>query len=230
MHRVWGDWMRKIVGRGLTFLPILLWAGALLYYEGLYRVSLVVLAALAHECGHLLAFSLLGLPAPTLQPVAGGMRLKSSAFLSYKEESIVALGGPLINLLTFMLSWLLPLGWLADFGEISLLSALYNLVPTGALDGERILSSFLGLFCPENVREGVMRTLSFAMLFLALFLSLLLLFLGGNTIYPSALWFGALFALPTDLTKNEENKGKKRKQEKKRGFIDVLAECCEKLV
>ena len=227
MHRVWGDWVRKIVGRGLTVLPIVLWAGALLYYEGIYRVALVVLVAVAHECGHLLAFSLLGLPSPSLLPVAGGVRFVTSAFLSYKEECLVALGGPLINLLTFTLARVAPYSWLADFGEISLLTALYNLAPLKALDGERMMSALLALILSDAARERVMRVVSFSALMLALFTSLLFLFLGGDTIYPSVLCFFALFSLPTSLTKNEENGEKKRKTEKKRGFVDVLAECSE---
>ena len=216
-----------MTGWGLTCLPIVLWAGALYYFEGAYRLHLVVLSAAFHECGHLLAFSSLGIGTPHFRLEANGVRMVSPRMLSYGEEILVAMAGPLMNLLIWGVTFYTNQPWIQAFGEISLLTALYNLVPTGALDGERILSSLLSLCFGSLLSERVTAFLSYAVLFLALFSSLLGLFLGGDTLYGAVVWMAALFSQPFPNTKLEETGENERENEILRGFIGFSAQCRE---
>ena len=108
---------------------------------------LTVCAAIIHEFGHCAAHFLIG--AGTALPHASlcGFGLLPRRMLSYKEEIFVAAGGPLANLLTFLL--LLPLypsEWAEPFALINLLCAASNLLPVKSYDGYRILSATLSLF------------------------------------------------------------------------------------
>ena len=136
---------RRRLGRFFLILPALLWVGAVLWFEGLYSLLLVGLSAVFHECGHLLAFSLLGLPAPKLVPVARGVRFAAPCTLSYREEMLIAMAGPVANLASFLFGCVT--GGFAPafrtFGDISLLTGLCNLAPMNDLDGERILRCLL---------------------------------------------------------------------------------------
>ena len=197
---------RKTLGRCLVFLPGALWVVAVCYFEGVYSFILVALSALFHECGHLLAFSLLGLPAPRLVPVARGMRLSASCPLSYREECLIALAGPLANGVCYLvgLCFRTPLPFLAEFGEMSLMTGLCNLAPMSDLDGERILACLLA---PHLSARGLYLAKLFiarATLFLSLTGSLLLLWLTGGGTYTAFLCLGALLMLPCGK-KSEES-------------------------
>lgn len=195
---------RKAAGTVCLYLPSLMWLGALLYFEGLYDLLLVGLCALFHECGHLMAFSLLGLPPPRPVPVPRGIRLETRALLSYRQEALVALGGPLANfavvLPALLWGWRYP--WLFAFGEMSFFTAVGNLFPTEDLDGERMLRCFLSCRFSREAADGVCAFLGGASLVLTLLGSLVLLWHGVNAAYPAFLALGGLLAQPVRDYKN----------------------------
>ena len=206
--------MRRGVGRILLFLPSLLWVGAICYFEGIYSFLMVALAALFHECGHLLAFSLLGLPAPKVVPVARGVRLAAGRGLSYREELLIALAGPLANGICFLAG--LVFGGrnpaLAAFGEVSLMTALCNLAPIETLDGARILTCLLAPHLSDRALFVTRKTVGWVSLYLGLIGSLLILWLTGGGTYTAFLCLGALLMLPCGNSL-EEKRGFKRKRE-----------------
>ncbi len=203
--------LRVVLGRCLLYFPSLVWVVALLYFEGIFNVLLVGLCALFHECGHLLAFSLLGLPTPQLRIVSGGLRLQTAGWLSYRQEGWIAFAGPLANLVIWGISLLFPhLPWLTLFGETSLFTALGNLAPTGELDGERILTCLLSSHLAPDTVQNTVRWLGFTILAGVLLASLVLLWLGVGAIYPAFLAFGALLAEKRGFDKK---RGKMRKTE-----------------
>ena len=136
-------------------------------------------ALIFHEWGHLCAFFLLGICAPTFRLRGVGARLCADRPLLAREEALVALAGPLFNILLAVFS----LCFLGDFGflcaAVHLLFAIGNLLPFGGCDGERLLRLFLLRTLGER---GERITNVFRVFFLSLFfyLSLFLFFLTGN--------------------------------------------------
>ena len=194
------------MGRFFLFLPGILWLLAVLWFEGLYSLLMVGLSALFHECGHLLAFSLLGLPAPRLVPVARGVRFAAPCTLSYREELLIALAGPLANLICFLIG--LATGDFAPalraFGDISLLTGLCNLAPMGALDGERILRCLLAGHMDSRSLYYVSRCITVCTIFLGAAGALIILWLTGGGTYPAFLSIGALLSLPCEKKAKEK--------------------------
>lgn len=159
----------------LTFLFILIW-GALNYGGGagpLYGI-IVTLAlftlVLLHELGHSLAAIGYGIPVRdiTLLPIGGLARLERMPEKPL-HELVVALAGPLVNvilaaiLLPMILFWVVghgasfSLNMLREPGLMGLLFflftanvslAVFNMLPAFPLDGGRVLRAGLGFFTP----------------------------------------------------------------------------------
>ena len=131
--------LKRGLSLALSLLPALFWILLTLAFDLPYIAHLSLLAALIHELFHILAFSLLSSRC-TLRFSFSGMRLSGSRTLSYLEEMLVALAGPLGNLLLFVLFSLIfgREEYLFIFGIINLFSALLNLLPIESLDGYRI--------------------------------------------------------------------------------------------
>ena len=168
--------------------PLFVAVGVWYAFKGeLFLFFLSALVAIQHECAHAFAAAKLGykLNAIILMPygavIDGDLR-----GISFKDEILVALCGPLCNLITAIffvaLWWIHPA--LYAFTDVacysSLAIALINLLPAYPLDGGRICKCALArLFSrtdPQTHRaerraEKICRTLSFlfALSFLAIF-------------------------------------------------------------
>ncbi len=107
----------------------------------------VALAALLHECGHILAARLVGVPLGRLRLDLFGARLALGGTASYRGEALIAAAGPLASLVTASLA--LPLARATGreavslFCAVSLTLAAVNLLPVGTLDGGRVLRCLL---------------------------------------------------------------------------------------
>ncbi len=163
---------------------------------------LPTLAALAlHECGHLLAFSLLREPAPAFSFSLGGFRFIASRPLSYRAEGWVAAAGPLANLAAAAILFLLSLpfpaarAYLIFSAMLELSSAVWNLLPIADLDGARILSALLSPLPPHRA-DAILRAVSLLVLFLGLTVSLGILYFSGAAFYTSLALLLLLFATP----------------------------------
>ena len=136
-------------------------------------------AVLLHEGGHLLAFFLLGEPAPTARAVLLGISLDPRRPLSYRRLLLTAAAGPFLNLLVAIP--LLTVGKsspaLLALGIVNAFSALVNLLPIGRCDGGRILFCLSALLFPLGIAERISRAVGLLFFFLLAF-SLLYLLLG----------------------------------------------------
>lgn len=199
--------MKRRVGRILLLVPSLLWVGAVLYFEGVYLFFAATLAAAFHECGHLLAFSALGLPPPRAVAVARGIRLSAACPMSYRQELVVALSGPLANLACYLITLLTGelLPFAREFGEACLAAAVCNLVPLGEMDGERILMCLLSPRLTARTVYLVGQAVGGITLFFGVFLSLGLLWQTGEGTYPALLALAALLTQPVPSAKTQEN-------------------------
>ena len=126
-----------------------------------------LLAAVMHECGHLIVLLLLRHRPQEIRFSAFGMcLLLENTPLRFRHHLLVSLGGPLVNLLTA--GTLLLCGGNADLIGIHLLLGCFNLLPIWPLDGGQCL--------PAGKVRTVVSTVCLTLLSV---LSILLIFAGN---------------------------------------------------
>ncbi len=160
-------------------LPLFFWALIMFSFDDAWCAALTLFAAVIHELGHLifaLAFTEKKAGAPI--PNIFGFRINIGN-LSYREELLVSLGGPLVNLLFGIPLLLLSAKgefslYLQTFGVINTVTAVSNLFVIESFDGYRILSSLFGIFGRVGARffivlDTVSLAFSATLTFLALY-------------------------------------------------------------
>ena len=137
------------------------WRGGLGEIWGRVWPWLVVcVAAALHELGHLAAARAVGGRIRGLRLERVGARVELGGLLSYGGEALVALGGPLANVLSAAVA--LPMGhrsggeggWLL-FAAASLVLGGVNLLPVGTLDGGRVLRCAVARRWGEGAADSV---------------------------------------------------------------------------
>ncbi len=144
-------------------------------------ILIYVLAAALHEAGHLLAAKILKVGVSEIKFGFSGVRIVTDERLtSYRREIILALAGPVTNLLALLFSLtvfrirgegfltLLTLGSemllsgegnlygaLSFFALSSLVQAAVNLLPVKTFDGGRVLYCLAAELLGENVAERI---------------------------------------------------------------------------
>ncbi|MBR4943364.1 MAG: site-2 protease family protein [Clostridia bacterium] len=198
-----GEWFFRIH-------PLFLAFGFWYALQGDFFLFLMsALVALQHELAHAFAASRLGYKLNKIVLLPFGAVIDGDLQgIGFKEEILVAVCGPIANLLTAIffasLWWFEPTMYaFTDTAFYSSLSvALVNLLPTYPLDGGRILRCALARFFTKRDLNGLSAerkaericfflTLSFALFFLFLFL----LFLLGKKGFHLSLLAFALFLL-----------------------------------
>ena len=127
----------------------------------------VLIAAAVHECGHLLAAKLLGIPLCNIRLELLGARITPARLLSYREECLLSLAGPLFSVL--LAAGTFPLGssvrFCSTLAAVSLLLGILNLLPVRGFDGGRALSAVLCVLTGDRAAAVVSAILSFLLLF-----------------------------------------------------------------
>ena len=188
-------------------LPLLFWLLVIFAFDTPKFALLTFLSAGIHELGHV--FFGLSRGVVRLIPFAHttGFRIKPSSNLSYKDEIILLIGGPVSNFIFFLLSIFLflhtGLEVLFDFGFINLLTGISNMLPIKAYDGYRILESVFLMRTADEARTiAALFWLSFGFTLLLCFLSLYFLLKLGEGYWIFALFFSSALV---DVKKLGEN-------------------------
>lgn len=121
-------------------------------------IELITLFAIVfiHECGHAAAAALLGCRVLSIQmlPFGGVAVIEDGGRLTAGREIIIALAGPLQNILMVGITMLLQCANLGDpvflayIIQGNLLIALFNLLPVLPLDGGKIVQALVSLIAP----------------------------------------------------------------------------------
>ncbi len=132
-------------------------------------VGMTLLAALLHECGHLLAAYALGLTPERMEIGLSGARLRISGGIHrFSTEWLLAAAGPMVSLLVALLAT--PLWHLTQaaplFSVVSASLGLLNLLPVRSFDGGRMLACTLEHFLPLPLAARLSDIISFLCLFL----------------------------------------------------------------
>lgn len=105
------------------------------------NVLVTVISSLLHETGHLLIMASVGNKPKTVRFEITGMNIirRPDLKISTKNEVFIALGGPLVNLICFLISVLILCFCenknILTFGCVNLILMTFNLLPIKFLDG-----------------------------------------------------------------------------------------------
>jgi stage IV sporulation protein FB len=171
----------------VTFFLLLLFYGFFFYGQGgapaavsaVVFILLVFLCVLLHEFGHAIAAKKFGIHTPdiTLLPIGGVARLERMPEKPY-EELIVAIAGPLVNVVIAALLWpfvSFPIspavlekfsaGLVAQIFLANLMLVFFNLIPAFPMDGGRILRALLAMRLDYARATGIAASIGQALAF-----------------------------------------------------------------
>ncbi len=161
-------------------MAILLFLGLLLTDRTMLAVA-VFSAALVHEAGHLLAAVCMKIPVRSLKLSLLGARLGVGRLLSYREEWLLCISGPLASLgFAILLYPWWRVGFFLQLSWASFALGLLNLMPVRSFDGGRMLSALLCGAANERAAGRVLSVCSFFCLFCLWSLSVYLLLRAGS--------------------------------------------------
>lgn len=118
---------------------------ALIFAESSIYSLAVVLCAMWHELGHIIAIYILGAGIAEISFLPFGVEIRMKNELSYRDDLIVAAAGPFFNLLSsgvFYVAYMaFPHPFLVFCAVCSLFLCGINLVPVKGFDGGRMVRS-----------------------------------------------------------------------------------------
>ena len=178
-------------------LPALFWLCIMLAFDSAAICILTLTSAAIHEVGHILFATVIrrgGVSLPRGELL--GLKIDTGSLLSYKDEAIIALGGPLINLLIFVvaLPYLHTSDYVMALGVINLFTAITNLLPMRGYDGERIIHSLILSRWTVEVADSVTDALTLGCSAILSVVSLLLLMLVGEGWWIFTFFFSVLLS------------------------------------
>ena len=223
----WSVNIGRIAGTAIrvhvTFLLFLVWiwgasyvsGGAGAAWSGLVFMLLLFLCVLAHEFGHIFTARAFGVQTPdvTLLPIGGVARLERIPE-EPKQEFLIAIAGPLVNVAIALVLMALPdtdmraqhlavvespTVPLADrLAAVNLFLAAFNMIPAFPMDGGRILRALLaiklGFTRATEIAASIGQFVAFALGFLGLFGNPMLIFI-AIFVYLAAASEGQLVAV-----------------------------------
>lgn len=179
-----------------AFFLIILW---LILNLGSSPFLNYLLAILIHELGHYFVAKWLGYRLSKFSLSHYGVSLSYyGQELEERDDMLIALAGPFSNLITSLfclaLWWVFPVSYnfLASFVEVSLVIALFNLLPAFPLDGGRVFVSLCSKFIDRE--KAIKLTMIFNVIFASFFfvVFIVLCFINFN---PTFLLFGVFLIL-----------------------------------
>ena len=176
-------------------LPVAFWVLLIFGFDSAYAAILTILAALIHEGGHLIfSLSFSHKRNALLKSDLSGFRIRTK-YLSYKEELIAAIGGPIANLAVGLLFLFFPFGkefeeYATAFGVLNIMTMVSNLLPIEGYDGYKTISAISSLIFRDNLKtDVVLYWVSFVFSCIMTFLSLYLMLRLGEGYWIFAVFF-----------------------------------------
>jgi membrane-associated protease RseP (regulator of RpoE activity) len=139
-------------------------------------------SATIHELGHLIVARILNINLKELKVGIFGAGLSCDTYsLSYKDEILLCLGGPFINLISaslcyaFLKNYFVIFPYIKTFVFSSLFLGLINLLPIKDFDGGRIFYALLAKKFSPKISITIQKYISFVIVFIMWSFSLFLL-------------------------------------------------------
>ena len=127
-----------------------------IYCEWFNGVFYYVVSVILHEYGHYFMAKILGYESQGIIFNVYGAGLQSNNIFKNKDELMISVAGPLVNLVLIILTicswWLFPASYMYSIGFLrsNLSVMIFNLIPIYPLDGGRILVSCLSRVYNKN--------------------------------------------------------------------------------
>lgn len=139
-------------------------------------------AVLMHEIGHLFAMWLLDCEPKQIRLIPASVQITAPITSKYKNDIIIAIIGPLVNLLLFFVLYVNYLYFknplTLNFSLINLLIAVFNLIPVSGLDGGTILFSIIAKKTEYNRAVLTLKIITLVVAAAVIFLAVTLTFRG----------------------------------------------------
>ena len=197
-------------------LPSLFWILLLLALDSPWIAVITLLCAALHEIGHIFVASLVLRRDITMpRAVIYGLRIDTGGIISYKDELLIALGGPFANLLIFfaLMPFLSLSEYVTAFAFINLLTAISNLIPLRSYDGQRVILCAISSFATPHLAEAVIHCITLILSATGCFISLFLIGRIGDGYWI----FGVFFiSFLNEIFANRKNSFTNKKRDFKR--------------
>ena len=164
----------------------------MLGFDNACVTTLTILAALLHEVGHVSIYFMLKGKIRLPYVTADGFRIMKGDRLSYTDEALIALGGPLVNLTIFFILFRCEMAYLKIFAIINLFTAISNLLPLYGYDGYRIINSLVCRRYSPLGAERLLLGLGLAVSCALTFLSLFFILISGSGYWIFGIFFASL--------------------------------------
>lgn len=145
--------------------------------------------AIIHECGHLMAAVLLGIPLRSLDVGLFGASLRvRGSLISYPKEFLLCAAGPAMNFLSALAVVIFSehRGYYSECGEwfmsVSVMLGLLNLIPAEGFDGGRMLSVILTSMLGPRISARILSVTSFLSIVILWMFSVYLLLRYGTSL------------------------------------------------
>ena len=179
--------MKKFAINPICFM---LW-GWFLFFNGFLVATNYLFAIVVHEYGHKFVAKKCGYFLSRFSISPYGFELGYyGQDINFEDETKIAIAGPLANIISSIfvcgLWWIFPSTYVLtnSFVYLSVLLALFNLLPAYPMDGGRIFVSYFSRYAK---RENVQRVAKFLNLVLSLFFLILFVFFAFSNFNPSLL-------------------------------------------
>lgn len=185
-------------------LPLFFWLFLIFAFDDSSFAIMTLIAALIHEAGHMIFGLTRGVLRVMPAPSATGFKISPEKTLSYKDDLLLTLGGPVLNLTVFFVLFFLKCFMgiatgLSVFSTVNLLTALSNLLPIKGHDGYRAIENVLLLYSENHERaRSALSAFSFFFTALLMFLSLFLMLKLGEGYWIFVIFFSSFIG---ELTK-----------------------------
>ena len=186
MH--FNEFSKRLVSYLKSFVSIIFWLLLIFAFTTPAEGCITVLSAVVHESGHFL-YTWLFVKSPSMPYGSlSGLRIRKPFVLSYGEEIMLYLSGPLANLaFAFMLlpCFLFSYDFARDFLVINIFTMLSNLLPVEGYDGYGVILAVAANCGMEQIARRILSCVSFFFTLLMLFISLYLMYYlnGGYWIF-----------------------------------------------
>lgn len=162
----------------ITIHPLFLLLLLLFVLSGnIAHYSVILVSLFLHEFGHFIAAKLVGaqIERCIIVPYGGEMTLKSEHRLTFKQLTIIALGGPVATILGILIALALPPILREGFLNAQILLLTINLLPIWPLDGGKIICYSLLNSMPKTIILETYLSLSIGLLTACVLVSLIML-------------------------------------------------------
>lgn len=174
--------------------------------------SLLMIFAILHELGHMLAGVVLGFKPDTIEIMPFGLsvsfegkvenyneKIKKASKLTIKKL-LIAIAGPLINIICIILFLIFPISIFNIEPQViiyaNILIAIFNLLPIYPLDGGRIIKYILSIFYGKKESSYYINKISYAIVVILTAISSIAILYFKNiaiVIILAYLWYLVIF-------------------------------------